>query len=147
MLEDLSSVSLRRTLASAGAPLGPDQPARHSPGRSRDERLGQAVEEPSRVHCVGDVPAQERPHPGKVDRGRATLDWGWGADALVPSPSSPKSPSPRGNRGPRELGWLEEKGSLLGKDRGGGDSLAGEASAAEAAGPFKRPGWLCGDPT
>ena len=35
------------------------------------------MEEPSWVHCVDDVPVQAPPHPGKVDRGRATLDWGW----------------------------------------------------------------------
>ena len=49
---------------------------------------GQAVEERSRVHRVGDLPLEVLPYPGKVELGRPRLEWGWSADApseaLVP---------------------------------------------------------------
>ncbi|XP_055254808.1 intermediate filament family orphan 2 [Moschus berezovskii] len=114
MPEDLSSVSVRRSPASARCIFGPeDQPARHSPGRSRDERLGQAVEEPSRVHCVCDVPAQARPHPGKVDRGSATLDSGWVRMHLrmLWSPALP-------DRGPPHSAGIGDHGSWGGWKKG-----------------------------
>lgn len=41
---------------------------------------------------------------------------------------------------------MGEKWSLHGRGRGGWGALK-EKIAAEIAGPFKRPGWLCGDST
>lgn len=49
--------------------------------QTRAYRPGQAVEEPARVHHVGDVQAEALSYPGKVDVGRPRLEWGWGADA------------------------------------------------------------------
>lgn len=42
---------------------------------------------------------------------------------------------------------MGEKWRLHGRGRGGWGALKGEKIAAEIAGPFKRPGWLCGDST
>nr|XP_020754829.1 intermediate filament family orphan 2 [Odocoileus virginianus texanus] len=152
-----------------GRTFGPeDQPARHSPGRSQDERLGQAVEEPSWVHCVGDVPAQERPHPGKVDRGRATLDWGGGEAGLAlrrshltaslvqfcgPCPrakdrsrAGPQDPAQgREGSGP-ELGGASGSGSAA--EEGARGSARGESSergcrGASTASPTAPGAWTC----
>lgn len=113
--------------------------------QARADLWGQAVEEPARVHHVGDVPAEALRYPRKVDLGRPRLEWGWGADA----PSDAMAPQPF-----QDTPWefraggigvgKGEKRSLLVRGRGGKGRPNGETCAAQAAGSFKGPGWLCG---
>lgn len=74
----------------ARRPAGSAVPKPISGLQARAYRWGQAVEEPARVHHVGNVPAETLPYPGKVDLGRPRLEWGWGADAssdaMAPQP-------------------------------------------------------------
>lgn len=107
--------------------------------------LGARVKEPAWVPCVGNVMAEEQPFPGKVDLGRQA-EVGWGActpsDAMASALPRRSLSHPVGMWG---LGkWRGEKRRLLDRGREGKDSLKGQMSAAEAAGPFKRLGWLCG---